>query len=161
MRLEVVVSQDVRTEYRHLWAMIIRGFDSSKHCLPCFIGTRIPWVRPNMVEPGQRDAVFDLEIAAGELFYICGVSHSFKHSQNLHIAGVVREGEISSEMTANRRKIEVRGLSRMLIDPEPARRLFPDRGREYLACRNFQFGCQVFGKSGFGSKVMRRQPTLF
>jgi hypothetical protein len=114
-----------------------------------------------MVEASQRDATFGLEIKAGEFFYICGVSHSFSHARNFHLAGVVRDGDSCSQKTAAGKLVSVHGMAKVTIDPGPARELFPELGREYLACRNFQFGCQMFGKSRTGSKVVGRQPSLF
>jgi hypothetical protein len=159
MVVEIEVEKSVEHEFRHFWCVVVRGFDSSKHCLPCLLGSRVKAVKPSMVEDGNR--ILSVTCKPTEFVYICGVSYSFEHAKNFHLVASPTEGETATAKTFRGVGVEIRGASRIQIDAQPAKNLYPHLDSSYLTCRNFQFGAQVYGKSRSGGKILSRQPQLF
>lgn len=159
MDVIVEASGDLSPEFRHFWGQVVRGFNPTKHCLPCLIGSRKKAIHPEMASTHEKGV--SLEIEEGEYFYLCGVSQSFSHRENFHLVGVIESGATSALTTFCKRSVVVHGMSAIQIDPSPAATLFPGKGRKYLTCRNFQFAAQVFGNPQSGGKLRPAQLGLF
>jgi len=159
MDVIVEASGDLSLEFRHFWGQVVRGFNPARHCLPCLIGARKKTIRPTMASTHKNGVA--LEIQEGEYFYLCGVSHTFAHRENFHLAGVIESGATASLTTFGKRSVVVHGMRAIQIDPGPAATLFQGKGREYLTCRNFQFAAQVFGNPKPGGKLRPAQLGLF
>ena len=81
------------------------------------------------------------EYPDGMLLYFCGVSSPYRLENNLHLAGRVTPGAASTVVDSyNGDKLIVTGLEAIAINAEPAAELYPNLGKEFLTCRNFQFG---------------------
>lgn len=161
MSVRFVVAGDVESEFRHFWGMVVRGFDPSRHCMACFVGTRYPQFKPGMSHHKRHRVSVDLEVKPGEYFYLCGVSHSFQHDRNFHMAGIVRPGCVSRKQTFGGCVVEAEGFEAVAINAGPAKKRYPNLGREFLTCRNFQFACQVFGEANHSRGLPSAQKLLF
>lgn len=161
MHVQLKIAGAISREFRILWGMTVVGFDSSKHCKACFIGTKYPMINPEMTDNAKRSAVVDLELKEGVLFYVCGVAHSFRHVHNFHLAGVAKPGAACDVKTWEGNRVQAVGLEQISIEAGPAKKMFPKLGPVFVKCRNFQFGCQMFGVSAVGAKTFREQPSLF
>lgn len=159
MNVEIAVDGGLAGEFRHFWCMIVRGFDPTKHCLPCLVGTRVKAVSPMMFDNGNASVSFNCR--PSDFVYICGVSHSWEHKKNFHLVGSPAVDQSATSKTFRGVGVEIRGASRIEINAEPAKTLYPDLDRSYLTCRNFQFGAQMYGKTPSGGKILTRQPQLF
>lgn len=139
MKVTITIDGDLASEFRYFWGKTVRGFDPRHYCIHCLVGDRYPAIAPGMAS----ETVID--VAEGTLVYFCGVCHSFELSKNFHLAGTAQPGAEASLTTAAGTVFRVEGVERIAIRDEDARRLFPERGEEFLRCRNFQFAAQMFG----------------
>jgi hypothetical protein len=81
----------------------------------------------------------------GQLVYFCGVATPWSWRSNAHLAGEVCQGESATIELWTGDRLDVEGLKQIAISDQRAYLLFPDHGRDFLTCRNFQFGAQMFG----------------
>lgn len=128
--------------YRFLWAKHVKGFNPSKHCAQCLIGhyenafgLSMPTGVPVAVNAPQ-----------GSTLYICGVSNPYVHQNNLHLPVRVKEGATAYKRLWFGGSLYVDGAETLDIDSAPAYEQYPTYGKDYLTCRNFQFGVQHFGQ---------------
>lgn len=133
--------------WRFFWARVVTGVASwDEHCIGCLKADRVKEVSKEM------DASKELEIEVpdvGAFLYICGGSSPYILENNFHL--VVRPGNGLVRRSAyNGEVVSVSGALRYLFDDRAARALFPDRGPEFLTCRNFQFVAQEFGHEAEG-----------
>lgn len=129
--------------YKFFWAMTVVDFDPTEHCQKCFIGTRLRTIKADM----PVNQTFDLMIDEGTYVYFCGVSDPYIWSKNFHFAcRVTQSASDRYELPMlNGQKMFLRGAGQVKFDERAAQKLFPEKGRKYLTCRNFQFAAQVFG----------------
>ncbi len=126
--------------FRYLWMKTVTGFLPRHHCARCLKGEYHPEFGPTMDVNARLGAV---EYSEGTLLYICGVSSPYRWPQNLHLAGRVTAGAQAGTTVWTGDQLTVSGLERIPFDDRAARRRFPERGEDYLTCRNFQFGAQL------------------
>lgn len=127
--------------FKYLWLKTVEGFVPSVHCARCFKGSYSKTFGLKM--PVNANTWADYE--EGTLLYFCGVSAPYRWANNFHLAGRVRKDAPAKVVTLwNGDTITVLGLDVIEIDASIAEKAFPDLGKEYLTCRNFQFGAQMF-----------------
>jgi hypothetical protein len=85
-----------------------------------------------------------LDYTEGTILYFCGVSSPYRWENNLHLAGIVKPNHSSEIEAFNGDKLIVNGLERLTFDDTIAKEKYPNLGKEFLTCRNFQFGCHYF-----------------
>jgi hypothetical protein len=90
----------------------------------------------------------DIHIKISNLypFYICGVAYPYKWANNMHLALIENPEQNAELQLYNGDVLEVLGAEQYVFDDRAARELYPNRGPEFLTCRNFQFGVQYFKK---------------
>jgi len=129
--------------FKYLWLKTVTGFDESCHCAKCLIGRHSKDFGKHM----KPDEFIELPYKQGTLLYFCGVTVPYVWEANMHLAGIVKAGAISATQLHNGTDLEVIGMERVAILPDKALELFPERGKDFLTCRNFQFAAQVFGRN--------------
>lgn len=128
--------------YRYFWARRVTGFNDQAHCYSCLKGSRLAQVNLELSQGGE--AVIPAK--AGELVYICGVARPPRWENNFHLAIKVVEGAVSDRTMHTGANLSVLNGELIPFDGDTARLLYPDRGEDFLTCRNFQFAAQVFGR---------------
>jgi len=93
------------------------------------------------------NTMISLTAADGDVLYLCGVSNPYRWNCNLHIAVRVKRGSIANVPTHTGDVITLVDCEKINFDDTAAARLFPDLGRSFLTCRNFQFGAYFYGKA--------------
>lgn len=126
--------------FRHLWLKTVRGFNDKDHCAKCLLGEYSKLFLTTM----PTGEAIQLPFQQGETVYFCGVAIPFNWSNNLHIAGTVKEGCKITLPLHNGSMIAIDGIERIDILPDAALRLYPERSKAFLTCRNFQFGAQHY-----------------
>lgn len=128
--------------WRYLWARHVIGFQSSIHCARCLKGEYIKPIGKHM----PANEWIDIDLPDGEWLYLCGVASHRCWADNLHLACRISAGDQASVLTHHGDKIVIDGAAAYLFDDQKARELFPERGEDFLTCRNFQFAAQVYGR---------------
>ena len=131
------------TGFRWFWAMVVRGFNPEQHCMKCLIGRRVAPMRHRWAT-GEAGRV-TVELAEGELLYICGVSEGYVWADNFHLALKPSDGSVSAP-TYNGALVRVEGAEALSIPTEPAASKYSRLDSSFLTCRNFQFGAAYFPK---------------
>lgn len=82
---------------------------------------------------------------AGDLLYFCGVAKPRRWVRNLHLPVLVTGDpqDIASALTWDGGELTVSGAQAVEFDDSVALARYPDRGPEFLTCRNFQFGAAI------------------
>lgn len=127
----------LRASWRYLWAKHVTGFDSAHHCAKCLRGhyeTRFGLTAPL----GARIALTGYK--HGDLIYFCGVSKPYVWEHNLHLAVRVQTGGVAGVVAVNGDRIHIDGAVPVRFDDRAALAAFPDKGKDFLTCRNFQAG---------------------
>jgi hypothetical protein len=124
----------------YFWGKSVTGFDDSKHCEACLLGQRDWKIRNDIALNIYHDIRF-----CGDYFYICGVSYEYKWSNNFHLVVKPGAGQVERS-TYNGMKVVVTEAEEVKFDDKMAYTLYPDYGRKFLTCRNFQFGVQHYWK---------------
>lgn len=156
--------KNFRRRYRHLWAMVVTGFDDREHCLKCLKGTRVKEV--TVMARGGSDFV-EVDVPEGAFLYLCGVVYPFDWSSNFHLV-LRRAPEVVPDLVdVDDPYWQVRTLppsgpiggfiencfgdmmgfrnaEMVEFDDQKAKALYPNLGPEFLTCRNFQFGAHYF-----------------
>lgn len=126
--------------FRYLWLKQVTGFNPKVHCARCLNGEYSKDFSPRM----PVNSVLSLDYQENDVLYFCGVSIPYKWENNLHLAGIVSNGEQSEVIAYNGDILTINGLKKIDFDDAVAKAKYPNLGREYLTCRNFQFAAQVF-----------------
>lgn len=126
--------------WKYLWLKTVDGFNTAHHCARCLVGSYSKHFSPRM-DPGKA---YGEQYQPGQLLYFCGVSAPYRWPNNMHLAGVVEAGAECRVELYTGDVLVVRNLRRIEFDDRAARERFPERGAEFLTCRNFQFAAQVF-----------------
>lgn len=126
--------------FRYFWMKTVTGFRSSVHCANCLVGNYCGEVSNSMLS-GRRHV---LAHPVGTVLYLCGVASPYRWTHNAHLAMKVDPGHTASVKLWQGDTVEIEGARQLLFDDAVARRMYPDKGRDFLTCRNFQFGAQYF-----------------
>ena len=81
---------------------------------------------------------------AGTVLYLCGVASPYRWERNAHLAVIVAPGHDASVQLWNGDTVKITGARQIVFDDNAAKDRYPEKGREFLTCRNFQFGAQYF-----------------
>lgn len=128
------------TGFRYFWLKRVVGFYPSQHCAGCLKGGYVKGVvGVNM--PSDVDLQF--EAAAGELFYLCGVASPYQWANNAHLAFRATPGSHARLSLFNGGLVTVANAATVEFTDAPALEFYPDKGRAFLTCRNFQFGAAL------------------
>jgi hypothetical protein len=131
--------------FRYFWMKRVRGFRPKVHCAACLLGEYERQVGVGM----QLNETLRLQYSKGDVLYLCGVAKPYIWKRNFHLALQVGDGELEAELW-NGGVVKIKGAARIEFGPEAAEQQFPELGRKFLTCRNFQFGAQHFGPSADG-----------
>lgn len=126
--------------WRYFWLKRVTGFNPVCHCARCLVGSYLTEVNDRMA---VNHAV-TLPLVHGEIGYLCGVSAHYRWGNNLHVAFIVAPGESIEAETYDGDTIVLTDAQRIEFDGREAARRFPHLGRDFLTCRNFQFGAHHF-----------------
>ncbi|MBI1186483.1 MAG: hypothetical protein GC206_04010 [Alphaproteobacteria bacterium] len=127
--------------FRYFWARRVTGFNSNAHCYSCLKGSPIPAVSKALSEGGECS----IPALPDSIIYICGVAKPHNWVDNFHLAIRAKAGSTCERELHTGADLKVINGERIAFDDAAARRLFPDRGPDFLTCRNFQFAAQMFG----------------
>ncbi len=132
--------------FRYFWLKYVQGFKPDQHCARCLIG---PYSKHFPYGSQLADKLGTvLDEAEAPFIYICGVTGRYEN--NVHLVGRP-DPQSEAKHKDDRVEISVHGLSKIeIIPPENA----PALGKEFLTCRNWQFGWQEFPD-------VARQASLF
>jgi len=125
--------------WRYFWCKNVKGFKADVHCARCLVGSyekRVGTRAPvNVAVPltGHH---------TGDLLYFCGVAMPYRWANNFHLAVRVQPGSVTTAPMSNGDTFIVHGAARVAFDAAAAERSFAGRGKDFLTCRNFQFGAQ-------------------
>lgn len=137
--LRYITSSARLTGWRYFWAKTVVGFNPAVHCAQCLVGAYLKQVGKQMAV--NQNVPFDLK--PGELVYFCGVSNPYVWKNNLHLAVVGKLGAVATAKAYNGDELVVTGAEPIKILPDEAVSTYATRGKEFLTCRNYQFGAQV------------------
>lgn len=137
--LTIISKSERLTGFRYFWLKTVRGFNPSTHCARCLVGEYDAKVKADM-PTGE----IEIDYREGTILYLCGVSAPYRWINNLHLPMQVSKGVSFFVDAYNGDRIVVHGARFMPFDDRAARQLFPDRGKQFLTCRNFQFGAHHF-----------------
>jgi uncharacterized protein (DUF779 family) len=127
---------------KYTWAKYVEVFDDTNHCAKCLKGKWPQVINEKMV--ANQDIILPLD--EGKPFYICGVAYPWSYHNNMHLAVIGKIGSESRLELYTGDVLLVKDAERYLFDDKAARELYPEYSEEYLTCRCFQFGAQLFGK---------------
>ena len=124
--------------FMYFWGKHIKGFDNTKHCARCLKGGYDKVISKDMAlnEP------FDIQFHA-QAFYLCGVAKPYCWDNNFHLA-LVPGDETIIKKTYNGIIVLVEGVKEFKFSGVNAVVKYPEYGKEYITCRNFQFGVSFF-----------------
>lgn len=129
--------------FRYFWIKRVEGFSPGVHCARCLRGDYLVGDGKGLAVP-QSGLTIDLAVEEGSVLYVCGVDIANRYDRNLHLAARVDPQEVACAFR-DEVGVMLNGAREIPFSDRPARRLFPDRGEEFLSCRNFHFGAQHFG----------------
>lgn len=125
--------------FRYFWLKHVTGFNPAVHCATCLKGTYVKHFGVSL--PADLD--FPVRAVAGDLFYLCGVASPYKWENNAHLALRVRRDAVASVQLYTGAVVTVTGAEAVPFSDEQARLHYPDKGRAFLTCRNYQFGAAL------------------
>lgn len=126
--------------FRYFWLKSVRGFNPAVHCARCLVGNYDPQVKADM----ETNEAIEIDHIEGMILYLCGVATPYRWANNLHLPMRVETGVSSMAETYTGDRITIKGARILPFDDRAARERFPTRGKEFLTCRNFQFGAHHF-----------------
>jgi len=143
MQISVALKTDAQTitGFKYLWLKTVTGFDPNEHCARCLKGAYNKGFNPRM--PVNTTVTF--EYPAGTVLYFCGVSSPYKWANNFHFAGVVSDKNVETQHIKlyNGDVLEITGVVNTPIIDAYAKSTYSNKGKEFLTCRNFQFGASL------------------
>lgn len=130
--------------FKHLWLKSVVGFRPEVHCARCLVGSYDRSFGLKMPPNTDTGAEYD----EGALLYFCGVSQPTRWERNFHFAGrVLYTAPPALHQLWNGDSLSVQGIEGIRLDHTIAAKAYPLRAPEFLQCRNFQFGAQMFAAS--------------
>lgn len=127
--------------FSFFWAKWVTGFQPSVHCASCLLGEYEERVHKGL-RPGIRLNLG--ERAKGDVLYLCGVTKPYVHKLNFHLVVEPCETKGARTLMHCGYRVEILGGRWIAFNGDAAERLFPDKARSFLTCRNFQFGAQYY-----------------
>jgi hypothetical protein len=130
--------------YRFFWAFYVTGYDPTRHCQPCFLGTPSTQINPANARSG-RDYQMD-ERKTFPYLYICGFAagpKALRGERNFHLALKPEEGAGASGVTYNGYTVSVTSAVSLSIPELPAG--WNGLPSEHTRCKNFRFAVATFG----------------
>jgi hypothetical protein len=122
----------------YFWAKHVRGFNNTKHCARCLIGSY-----EKSISASMPFGVWNDILLTGDALYICGVSKPYRWEKNFHLAVKNGAGRLERALY-NGVKVIIEDAEEIVFDGEKARIKYPNLGPEYITCRNFQFGVSFY-----------------
>jgi hypothetical protein len=141
LKFFVLSERPIFQGWKYFWAKNVKGFNPDVHCARCLVGS---YIKPISTR-AQVNAEIELSgHGVGDLIYVCGVAQPYKWANNFHMACRVTGSmqDVAAGAMAGGDTFMMRGAVRVDFDAETAQRQFAGRGRDFLTCRNFQFGAQ-------------------
>jgi hypothetical protein len=133
--------------WKYFWAKKVSGFNPDVHCARCLIG---PYEKKISTRALVNVEVDLTGYSVGDIVYVCGVASPYKWANNFHLAARVTEGYDKGEYAvgsmASGDQFFLRGAAKIPFTAEAAERAFAGRGKDFLTCRNFQFGAAMAGQ---------------
>jgi hypothetical protein len=160
MILRIVSKYHKLYGFSSFWGKYVDGFDNTKHCEPCLIGTRNYDINKNM--PTNTDVIIPLK--EGQIIYICGVTYPYVWKDNFHLVVMGKEGSSAENQTFNGAIVKAQDAEQITFNDEPARAKYQHLGYKFYTCRNFQFGVYFFedlGKREITPKKNKTQLEIF
>lgn len=127
------------TGFRYLWLKTVRSFRPSVHCANCLNGD---YSKRFGLKAPLNEWVHEHTMPEGTVVYFCGVSNPYKWERNAHMAGIVAPGESASIPLYTGDILRADNFKMLSITAKEAEQRFPNKGRPFLTCRNFQFGAK-------------------
>jgi hypothetical protein len=127
--------------FKYFWMKNVTGFDDKVHCARCLVGKYDKGFKVNALGG-------DISAKVGDIIYLCGVSAPYRWANNFHRAAVVTLDAadiIDDTLFGDMGTIRINGAKVIDFDGKSAANNYPNLGRAFLTCRNFQFAAQQFG----------------
>ena len=130
--------------FRFLWAYLVSGYRSDRHCQRCFYGKLVPELSPTSDSVGVP-----IQLALSErhpFAYVCGVSAgptSERAVRNLHLPLRYEEGQTVTMPTYNGYTLIASNAGLVAVTSLPDNWKGLERG--HARCKNFQFAVSAFG----------------
>jgi len=143
MLLEVRGMEKASQKFVQLWGMHVNGFRPEKHCIYCLKGRKEQQINRDMVSedyPLKTDAPY---------FYLFAMGRTPRRDTNVHLAVEPYPGAVASVGSLYGVTFTIRDARALRIDRLP--KAWRGLDDSYTACRNFQFGVQMFGYNTDGS----------
>lgn len=141
--------------FRYLWAFLVSGYRSDRHCQQCFYGRLVPGLSPT------EDAVaVPISMAMTDRYpyaYVCGVAAgptALRRTRNLHLPLRYAEGSTVGVTTYNDYTITALNAQSVPFTALPDDWNGLPKG--HVRCKNFQFAVAAFG---YPSVPRRSQST--
>lgn len=128
--------------FNYLWLKDVNGFNPTVHCAQCLVGEYSKLAHKKF-PVGKEVELPDLE--EGHTYYLCGVSSPYKWERNLHLAFIKGDWEVTLPLYTGA-SFKLHGVEAVPFNDRVAKRDYPTKGKEFLTCRNFQFGAALFPK---------------
>lgn len=125
---------NVKGRFKYLWLKSVTGVDLTNHCARCLEGPYEKRINSTISQ------AWDITPAAGDAYYLCGVTTPFNWAKNLHVAFVYAKGE-SFDVDENGIEMVVENARRIQITID-AMNLSSDKNimdPKFFTCRNWQF----------------------
>jgi len=139
--------------FSSIWGKYVDGFNNTKHCEPCLIGTRNYDINKNIAT--NTDIIIPLR--EGQVFYICGVTYPYVWKNNFHLVVRGKDGATAEGTTFNNAIFQVKDAEAIYFDDKPAKEKYRHLDYHFTTCRNFQFGVYYFEYLG---KTQKPKPQM-
>jgi hypothetical protein len=135
-----------------LWAFYVNGYDPSRHCQPCFKGSRVKEFCTPTARSGETLSLDKID--RYPYVYVCGVASgpiTERRHRNLHFPLEYAEGRVAEVTTHNGYLFRAHNAVALTIPPLPAG--WGGKPEAHTRCKNFQFAVAYFGGSDGGDRV--------
>ena len=128
--------------WRYFWGKRVNAFDPNVHCARCLVGS---YVKPIGVRMPVNEEIGLPGFVENDILYVCGVSAPYRWANNLHLAVRVTgdRNDRATMQAYNGDLLVITGAIAIPFDDAAAKADHPHRGKDYLTCRNFQFGASL------------------
>jgi hypothetical protein len=153
MHLEVRGMATASQTFVQLWAMYVRDFDSTKHCMYCLKGRKEATLHRQMTD-GDYELATDFPY-----FYLFAMGRGDRSISNVHLPVRPHPGAVASIGSIYGVTFTVRDAYALRVDRLPDG--WEGLDKDYTSCRNFQFGVQEFGYCPPTDPVLSGDPSVF
>lgn len=144
--------------FRFLWAYLVNGYRSDRHCKKCLYGRAVPELSASSDSIG---ATIVLPLSAHHPYgYICGVASgpiAERRTRNLHLPLRYARGEIVEIRTYNGYTLTASNAQQISIPALPDD--WQGLVRSHARCKNFQFAVEMFGYPAAPKRGRPASPT--